>query len=89
MKNPKIRNLRKFEHAKITRSTVCVFFHFSDDFSVCCSISASRLKDIERNQPEQVELDIKCLQILRAMIHNKERLLPEGDTARVARKREA
>ena len=40
-------------------------------------ISAYKLTETERSHPNQVELDVKCMQVLRAIIHNEERKLPE------------
>ncbi len=42
------------------------------------SISATQLSTLEISNPNQVELDVKCLQILRALVHNEERRLPEN-----------
>ena len=32
----------------------------------------------EKGRVEAARLDIKCLKLLRALVHNKERLLPEN-----------
>ena len=48
----------------------------NDYWQLVPSISAFKLGDSERNHPHQVALDLKCIQVLRAMIHNEERKLP-------------
>ena len=35
------------------------------------------MSEIEKQKPQQVELDIKCMQILRAFVHNVERQMPD------------
>ena len=47
-------------------------------FNVCFfSISIDKKRLTEHARMEMDELNIKCLQILRAIIHNEERKLPE------------
>ena len=38
-------------------------------------ISAFRLGDKEKSQPHQIAVDIRCIQVLKALIQNQERKL--------------
>ena len=46
---------------------------------LCFSISTSLCRTLttEAERMEQEELDIRCLQLIRAALHNEERKLPE------------
>ena len=46
-------------------------------FYTLYSISAKKLRWAVSASISQEELDVKCLQILRTLIHNEERKLPE------------
>jgi len=50
-------------------------YHFNSAFSI--STEMYRKRRSEAGRIEQEELDIRCLQLLRALIHNEERKLPE------------
>lgn len=42
------------------------------------SISANHMKAYEQDTPAQILVDIKCLQVLRALIHNHQIKLPDS-----------
>ncbi|GFS12814.1 inositol 1,4,5-trisphosphate receptor type 1 [Elysia marginata] len=47
-------------------------------------ISAVQCKQTRRSQPTSELLDVRCMQILRALIHNEERRLPEDWALRMS-----
>ncbi len=51
--------------------------YWTDNLYLHFSISGTKLSSYKKSDPAQVELDVRCLQVLRALIHNKERKLPE------------
>lgn len=42
-----------------------------------CSISSIKKRMTEKAMQEMDELNIKCLQVLRSIVHNEERKMPE------------
>ena len=49
-----------------------------------CRISAQQCKQPHPDQPTHADLDVRCLQVLRAIVHNEERKLPEDWAVRTA-----
>ncbi|GFO23772.1 inositol 1,4,5-trisphosphate receptor type 3-like isoform x9 [Plakobranchus ocellatus] len=48
------------------------------------AISSAQCKLARRNQPTSEQLDVRCMQILRALVHNEERRLPEDWALRMS-----
>lgn len=60
---------------------------FIDIVIFCYSISSRLVRQAIPITSTQEDLDVKCLQILRALIHNEERRLPEDWESRTAEKK--
>ena len=60
------------------------YHYYSLIVNLFARISALQSKKLRPDLPISEQLDMKCLQILRAMVHNEERRLPEDWALRLS-----